>query len=136
MQYSCPTGVSSGVRQDGILSPDLFNLYVADDLVVFSPSSAGFQQLLNICTEYGVQCDIKYNAGESAILLCRAKQDKKKATFSSVKLSNNVFEVYKKVKYLGHFIADQMNDDDDDDIYRQCCKLYAQANTTALFLNQ
>lgn len=53
------------------------------------------------------------------------------------KLSNNVFEVYKKVKYPGRFITDQMNDnDDDDDIYRQCCKLYAQANTTALFLNQ
>lgn len=84
MQYSCPIGVSSGVRQGGILSPGLFHLYVADDLVVFSPSSAGFQQLLNICTEYGVQCGIKYNAGESAILLCRAKQDNKKVTFSSV----------------------------------------------------
>lgn len=28
-----------------------------DDLVVFSSSSAGLQQLSNICTEYGVQYD-------------------------------------------------------------------------------
>lgn len=45
------------------------------------------------------------------------------------KLSNNSLEVCKKIKYLGHFITDDMNDD--DDIYRQCCKLYAQANTIA-----
>lgn len=47
----------------------------ADDLVVFSPSSAGLQEL-NICTEYGLHYDIKYNAIKSAILICRTKQDK------------------------------------------------------------
>lgn len=44
-------------------------------------------------------------------------------------LANNCLEVCKKIKYLGHCIADDMNDD--DDIYRQCYKLYAQANTIA-----
>ncbi len=33
----------------------------ADDLVVFSPSSAGFQQLLNICSDYGIRYDVQYN---------------------------------------------------------------------------
>jgi len=45
-------------------------------------------------------------------------------------LANNCLEVCKKKpKYLGHCIADDMNDD--DNIYRQCYKLYAQANIIA-----
>ncbi len=79
--------VSNGVRQVSLLSPALFNVYMnelseelsdcrtgcmignttvnhymyADDLVVFSPSSAGFQQLLNICSDYGIRYDVQYN---------------------------------------------------------------------------
>lgn len=44
-------------------------------------------------------------------------------------LANYCLEVCKKIKYLGHCITDDMNDD--DDIYRQCYKLYAQENTIA-----
>lgn len=86
---SAPFGVRNGVRQGGILFPILFNLCVddlsislnncttgcmignslvnhimyADDLVVLSPCSAGLQQLLNVCSEYGVHVhDMKLNA--------------------------------------------------------------------------
>ena len=70
--------VTNGVRQDGVLSPQLFNVYIdglsdilnkstivgslvgkrinhllyADDLCIFSLSSAGLQQLLLICDQY------------------------------------------------------------------------------------
>ena len=36
----------------------------ADDLAILSPSSAGFQQLLNICSEYGMKHDVQFNAKE------------------------------------------------------------------------
>ena len=108
------------------------HLMYADDLVTFSPSSAGQQELLNICSDYGVEFDIKYNSSKSAVLICRTKQDKW-LNFPVFKLSNDCLEVCKKIKYLGHCIADDMDDDDDDDddddIYRQCCRLYALANT-------
>ncbi len=38
------------------------------------------------------------------------------------KLSDNNLGVCNRVKYLGHFIAEQITD---DDIYRQGCKMYA-----------
>ena len=79
--------VLNGVRQGGILSPILFNVYIddlsyelskcksgciidnkivnhiayANDLIVFCPSIKGFQKLLDICDSYGNTHDIKYN---------------------------------------------------------------------------
>ena len=90
------------------------HLMYADDLVIMSPSSAGLQQLLNICTEYGFKHDIKYNASKSAVLICRTKQDKR----LNFQMSGNILDVCRRIKYLGHFINDQLNDD--DDVYRQC----------------
>ena len=78
--------VTNGVRQDGILSPMLFNSYVndlsirltnsgiggtfggtfvnhmtyAEDLCIVSLSSSVLQTLLNICTDYGALHDIKF----------------------------------------------------------------------------
>ena len=71
--------ITNGVRQGGILSPLLFNVYMdalssslsnipigcsisgvmvnhimyADDLVIISPSAKGLQRLLDICAAYG-----------------------------------------------------------------------------------
>ncbi len=45
----------------------------ADDLVVFSPSSAGLQQLLNLCSDYGLEHDILYNPDKSVVMICRTE---------------------------------------------------------------
>ena len=79
--------VTNGVKQGGIISPMLFNLYIdalslmlncsgiggyigtsfinhlcyADDLCLISLSSSGMQYLLNICNEYGTTHKLLYN---------------------------------------------------------------------------
>lgn len=151
---SDPFLVTNGVRQGGILSPMLFNLYMddlskrlkdcktgcmvgdrlinhllyADDLVIMSPYSAGLQQLLRVCSDYGQQFDIKFNSKKSVIMMVKTKEDRTK-TFPTFVLSDNVLTVVNKVKYLGHIIRDDLCDD--DDIQRQYCKLYAQSNMVA-----
>jgi Reverse transcriptase (RNA-dependent DNA polymerase) len=91
--YSREFKVCAGVRQGGILSPILFNVYVdnlieqlsnsgygchigksfmgcimyADDLLLMSPSIIGMQHLLDICTVYGKLHNIIFNALKTVI---------------------------------------------------------------------
>ena len=151
---SAPFQVTNGVRQGGILSPVFFNVYMddlskklkecktgcmvgeslinhliyADDFVIMSPYSAGLQQLLKVCSSYGVQYDIKFNPKKSVIMIAKTKEDQNQK-FPLFLLSDRTLEVVKKVRYLGHIITDDLCDD--DDVQRQCCKLYAQANMLA-----
>ena len=80
--------ITAGVRQGGVLSPDLYSIYVndlicilrssgigchvygvfaaalfyADDMCVMAPSVKGLQKLLNLCGSYCEQWDICLNA--------------------------------------------------------------------------
>ncbi len=58
-------------------------------------------------------------------MICRTK-DHSDLNFPDLYLSGQVLYVCTTVKYLGHFINNEMSDD--DDMYRQRRKLYAQAN--------
>ena len=96
--------VSNVVKQGGILSPHLFNVYMdnlsvnlnklqigclyagtimnhmmyADDLCVFSPSVAGLRKLTDCCAEYGNMFDITYNANKSLCMVIDNKPRDKK----------------------------------------------------------
>ena len=148
---STPFHVGNGVRQGGILSPFLFNVYMddlsrqlnacktgcvvgdnvinhlmyADDLVILSPYTAGLQQLLRICSQYGLEHDIIYNAKKSCIMIIRCREDRK-SIFPVFHLSDVALGVSRELKYLGHIISEDLTDD--SDIQRQCRKIYAQAN--------
>ncbi len=66
----------SGSKTGCIINNTVINHFMyADDLATLSPSNAGFQQLLNICSEYGVNYDAKYDAKKSVVMLCRCRDD-------------------------------------------------------------
>ena len=91
--------VSNGVKQGGIISPILFNVYMdqlseklnasniggniggklvnhlcyADDICLISLSSVGMQQLLSICDIYAKEHDLLYNGGKSYSLCFKPK---------------------------------------------------------------
>ena len=87
--YSSSFSISNGVKQGGILSPILFNVYMddlsvslnsstsnirgqigniflsdlcyADDLCLISLVSAGMQKFLGICSKYAIDHSLTYN---------------------------------------------------------------------------
>jgi len=107
----------------------LNHLMYTDDLVVMSPSTVGFQQLLDIGFKYGGQFDVQYNARKSVVLVCRTKEDQKQH-FPMFHLSGQCICVSNCAKYLGHIITDKMEDDADRN--RQRRMLYVQANMLLL----
>ena len=147
-----PFTVSNGVRQGGILSPLLFNVYVddlsirlnklnigctiggtiinhilyADDLVLISPSTHGLSKLLNDCQKYGIECDIVFNSKKSAIMFFKPAY-MQNAIMPNFKINDEIIQVFNKYTYLGHIITDTLSDD--LDIYRQRKKIFSQGNS-------
>ena len=145
--------VTNSVRQGGILSPYLFNVYLddlsialsacrtgccvgnslinhlmyADDLVIFSPSSIGLRALITVCEEYAVSHEMLFNHKKSVILICRSKYMKN--VYPVFTLNGKIVDEPDTTRYLGHIICNSGKDD--KDIMRQCQQLYARGN--ALF---
>ncbi|CAH2106699.1 unnamed protein product [Euphydryas editha] len=116
-----------GVRQGGLSSPRLFNLYMnhlidelsnsnigchvdgvninnisyADDMVLLSPSISALRRLLSICQVYAEAHGLKYNAKKSEIMVFKAGAKGYK-TIPEVSLCGTPLLRVTSFKYLGH----------------------------------
>ena len=142
----------NGVKQGGVLSPYLFNVYMddlskklnttpvgcqinnhninhlffADDIVLISPSSRGLNMLLKIASNYATDHQVIFNPSKSKVMVIRSK-DYKNSKFPEFRLNGKKIDECCEIKYLGHIISSDMSDD--ADIMRHCRYLYAMGNT-------
>ena len=142
--------VSNGVKQGGILSPALFNVYMddlsshlissnvgcrlsgylvnhisyADDMCLMSPTPSGMQKLLNICGQYAVTHDLKYNAEKSVCMVFSPRRFRHKIP-PKLHLNDLSLHYVTSQKYLGVIVQDSCCK---LDITRQMRKLYGNAN--------
>ena len=130
--------VKNGVRQGGVLSPYLFNIYVdeliqklcnsnvgcnicgimannlsyADDMTLLCPSIKGLQHLLCICEEYGKDNDIIYNSEKTECMFFKGKKVSV-SRIPNVFLNGNPIKFVTTHTHLGHVIHHDMADDHD-----------------------
>ena len=130
----------NGVRQGGVMSPYLFNMYIneislelnkqpigynfqrcrinhllyADDLVLFSPSSKGLQQLIDCCSCVGNDLNIIFNDSKTVCMtICNASNKKCKTPFPDMYMNEKKLINVDVYKYLGHYISSDLSDDKD-----------------------
>ena len=95
----------------------------ADDLVIVAPSHVGLSMLLSLCSDYGLEHDIKLNNANNNIMIFCCKQFND-IHVPSFELYDNILPTVNQCKYLGHVITDDLNDD--NDIARQYKILYVR----------
>lgn len=149
-----PYRLECGVRQGGLTSPTLFNLYVnalierlssthvgchvggvcvnnisyADDMVLLSASVCGLSKLLGICEQYALSHGLLYNTKKSECMVFRAG-GKCPDSIPSIKLNSVPLKRVDTFKYLGHLVTSDLKDD--TDIERERRALSVRANMIA-----
>ena len=145
--------VSNGVRQGGILSPLLYNVYMNDlsnnlnnlpvgcviqktlinhlmyagDVVLFAPSVKGLQRLVNTCHLYGEDHNIKFNTLKTVCMHIKPRSSKWLGEVPRITLGNTILKNVTEFTYLGHIVTNDLSDD--ADILKHVRSLYCKANT-------
>jgi hypothetical protein len=131
---SDPIYPTNGVKQGGVLSPILFCIYLdellqllsqsgygckigrsyfgvfsyADDIILLSPTLKGLQSMLDICNDFGIKYHIKFNEKKTQCIIFGPASNCRDVYLGKEKLS-----WVNKVKYLGSWLDNGLNNDDD-----------------------
>lgn len=143
-----------GVRQGGLTSPKLFNIYMdeligelssmrvgcsidgvsinnisyADDMVLLSPTARGLAGMLRVCERYAIKHGLAYNVKKTEYMVFEVSG---KASESSVGVTLNGVSIKRvtRFKYLGHILTSDLKDD--ADIERERRALAVKGNMLA-----
>ncbi|XP_075985859.1 uncharacterized protein LOC142982988 [Anticarsia gemmatalis] len=143
-----------GVRQGGLSSPKLFNLYVnelivelssaklgcwiddvcmnnfsyADDMVLLGPTVGAIRGLLGICESFALCHGLLYNCSKSVYMVFKAP-GKCPLQVPPIKLNGINLKEVQQFKYLGHYVTGNL--DDQVDIERERRAMAVRSNMLA-----
>jgi hypothetical protein len=149
---SNPFQTTNGIRQGGLLSPLLFNVYVdslhdqlslsgvgchigdccinaisyADDMVLLAPHVEALQMMLNVCEAEAATLDIEYNTSKTVCMLIRPEDMQRFPFRKNSVLNGTLLEYVDTFPYLGQLIT--KNHSDNAAISKQTRKLNAVGN--------
>ena len=142
--------VSNGVRQEGILSPKLYSVYVddlseylvksqigchidnvcvnhvmyADDICLMAQSHAALQKLINICYDFSIQNNLSFNSTKSFCMVFKPRLYN--LLCPTFYMNTEILDYAANIKYLGFTFSSDKKDD--NDMLRQMRVFYTKAN--------
>ena len=145
---------TNGIRQGGLVSPFLFNIYMdglsyklnrsgigcyinnvcvnhicyADDIVVLSPSVVALQRILDMCNDYADVHDMKFSVGpegKSQCMICWPRKWTHKFLPKFI-LAGTLLPIVESYEYLGYTICDSQVDN--EEMMKRMRKLYSTGN--------
>ena len=148
----------NGVRQDRILSPILFSIYMhdlslilsesgicchiadlcinhvfyADDLCLLAPCAIALHELIGLCYEYSVDIDLNFNATKSYCVAFTPKLYK--LALPSLHINHLPISYTNSIKYLGYIFTS--DNSDDAEMLRQMRLLYCRSNRLISMFNK
>ncbi|PZC73158.1 hypothetical protein B5X24_HaOG209950 [Helicoverpa armigera] len=152
-ELSDASRLECGVRQGGLSSPLLFNLYVnalveelsgmhvgcyvdgvccnnfsyADDMVLLAPSIGALRKLLAACESFVASHGLIYNVKKTVYMVF--KSGPKSPPVQPLHLNGEALSRVYQFKYLGHWVTDDLKDD--VDMERERRSLSVRANMLA-----
>jgi len=145
--------VMNGVKQDGILSPLLFCVYIddlllalqraggvecflgncyigalayADDVVLIAPTASAMRQILAICDDFGSKHDALFSASKSIVCFLEVLGIIRVLNVLFFRWGNS-FDYVEQWLHLGHLISSELSDN--TDITRRKNSLIGQINS-------
>ena len=148
---SCKFNVSNGVRQGGVLSPYLYNVFIddlsdalnkskmgcnindcfinhvcyADDSVLIAPSPTALQHLIDICQNYANSNEIIYNIKKTTCMSIKPRS-LKNLNVPNIYLNGKKLSWSDNQKYLGVYLCNDRSDV--KDLSREMRAIYARGN--------
>ncbi|XP_045541720.1 uncharacterized protein LOC106712835 [Papilio machaon] len=149
-----PYKLECGVRQGGLTSPKIFNMYLndliielssmrvgcrvggvcvnnisyADDMALLGPTAGSIGQMIRVCEKYAASHGLIYNVKKSEFMLFKAAS-RGPDILPPINLNGTRLNRVTRFKYLGHILADDLKDD--DDVERERRALAARGNMLA-----
>ena len=143
--------ICNGVRQGGVLSGLLFNLYIdcvldklssmkvgcrmgivnsnviayADDIVLLAPSAAGLQMLMNKASQVALGLKLNFNKEKTKCMIFSKSRPKTEIKRKFI-IENEDIQFVRTITYLGFILQNNLNDS--EDIYRMLHKFYKDFN--------
>ena len=149
--YSEYFSVSNGIKQGSIASPILFCIYLdellsrlekkgigcwigsvfygalayADDLTILCPSAKGLEEMLEICEQFSLEFDVKFNASKSVCSVFNRKCSQCKKP--SIAFNGQPLKWCDNIKHLGNYLSIDLNDG--YEINMKKCDFIGRVNT-------
>ncbi|XP_049875569.1 uncharacterized protein LOC126373453 [Pectinophora gossypiella] len=103
------SGTGIGCHVDGVC---VNNISYADDMVLLSPSIGALRRLVKICETYAEAHGLRYNASKSEFMVFNTGA-KSYLNVPDITLCDSPLKKVDKVRYLGHWVSDNLSDNVD-----------------------